>query len=815
MRLTRVELEGYRSIKKTLSLHIDRKATVLLGANDHGKSNVLASLQHLNADKPFEEDQDLNWDFTGRESEFPRVLFEFELTEEEKSAIQDAENHARWETFTEEAGEIARSQHESALEQQILAEQRLAASLETQANADSSLEAAIAERNANSSNADLKQAVVAARTAARTAKRDQKRATGDLEKAKEAVQLTEARFRRVQIHQLEEAAIQAGEPPEYARNSRLKAARTKLAEMQEEMTASQEASSQAQLKLQATMASGNTKARELAENRASAAALVVKTFESAFTEQQLIIERIAGLTTADLESSSSAPSIFGLEAIKDMRLGEEVTLFTPETTPNFVQFQRLGLTGDLDIIQPEGLRGRFEPLLRQWLPRVELIRPVATLPDHMTLAELEEDNMGAWFMRGIFYYAGLERAEWPSLFAQSLLTSRKLREAGKRLDATLKENWAQGRELEFRLIQDSVEERINLQLADPTVSETDVWVSKRSSGFTHFFSLKTIMFAREQEANASNYIWLFDEPGVYLHPDGQHDLLQVIETLSQAHQVIYSTHSLFMLNKNHPIRHRLIYKSESGTKIDEKPYRTRWRPAMHAIGLSLPGTVLFASNVLLVEGDSDPIFINTILQVLSERGDIDRDLNSFAAIATTESKNADALVRILSESEPIPKMAFLFDNDRGGRERGDRTKELARNHSIPIIFLPDKNSTIEDYLPGGDQKFVKAAAKYVSKLSGKDENELEAQLLESAKCAQEHSMVEEVLLAAKAAADLDEKPSKLGIAREYALLMEEKGDYGCLAPGSLARARQFAECIFADLPLDTQTLTQDRIVQDS
>ena len=772
MRLTRVELEGYRSIRDTLSLHIDRKATVLLGANDHGKSNVLASLQHLNADKPFEEDQDLNWDFRGREGEFPRVLFEFELTEEEKSAIRDAENHACWETFTEEAGEIARSQRESALEQQILAEQKLAASLETQANADSSLETAIAERNAKSSNANLKQAVVAARTAARTAKRDQERATGNLERAKEALQLAETRFRRVQLHQLEEAAIQAGEPPEDARRSRLEAARTKLAEIQEEMTEGQEA-----------------------------------------TEQQLAIEHIEALTTADLESSSSIPSLFGLEAIKNMRLGEEVTLFTPEAAPKFIQFQRLGLTGDLDIIQPEGLRGRFEPLLRQWLPRVELIRPVETLPDHTTLAELQEDSMGAWFMRGIFYYAGLERAEWPNLFSQSPATSRRLRDAGERLDATLKENWAQGRELQFRLIQDSKEERINLQLADPTVSRTDVWVSKRSSGFTHFFSLKTIMFAREQEANASSYIWLFDEPGVYLHPDGQHDLLQVIETLAQANQVIYSTHSLFMLNKNHPIRHRLLYKSESGTKIDEKPYRTRWRPAMHALGLSLPGTVLFASNILLVEGDSDPIFINAILQVLSEGEDIDRDLNSFAAIATTESKNADALVRILLESVPKPKLAFLFDNDIGGRERAAKTNTLAKTHSIPIIFLPDENSTIEDYLPGGHQEFVKAAAKYVSTLSDKDENELETQLLESAKGAQEHSMVEEVLLAAKAAAGLAEKPSKLGIAREYVLLMEEEGDYDRLESASLERARQFAECILSALSLDPQTLIQDSVVQ--
>ena len=111
--------------------------------------------------------------------------------------------------------------------------------------------------------------------------------------------------------------------------------------------------------------------------------------------------------------------------------------------------------------------------------------------------------------------------------------------------------------------------------------------SRRSSGFTHFFALKTILHAYEMESPASAFIWLFDEPGVFLHPDGQHDLVQVMETLAQSNQVLYTTHSIFMANKNFPSRHRLVIKAMSGTKLDGKPFRSRWRPAIEALGMSL------------------------------------------------------------------------------------------------------------------------------------------------------------------------------------------------------------------------------------
>ena len=77
---------------------------------------------------------------------------------------------------------------------------------------------------------------------------------------------------------------------------------------------------------------------------------------------------------------------------------------------------------------------------------------------------------------------------------------------------------------------------------------------------------------------SNSYIFLFDEPGIYLHPTSQYDLLQILDTIGRTNQVVYSTHSLFMLNKTFPSRHRLVVKSPQGTKLHGKPSNGRWAP---------------------------------------------------------------------------------------------------------------------------------------------------------------------------------------------------------------------------------------------
>jgi predicted ATPase len=87
MLLTRLEITDFLSIKGTLPIDLDKKITIMLGSNDHGKSNVLRAIEHLN-DGELITDDEANWDAT-EEGDWdptaaPSLSFTFSLTPAER-----------------------------------------------------------------------------------------------------------------------------------------------------------------------------------------------------------------------------------------------------------------------------------------------------------------------------------------------------------------------------------------------------------------------------------------------------------------------------------------------------------------------------------------------------------------------------------------------------------------------------------------------------------------------------------------------------------------------------------------------------------
>src|SRR6185312_1592259 len=50
MKLKKLVLKGYRSVKSEDELLVDDRITILIGANDHGKTNLLWAIKSLNDD---------------------------------------------------------------------------------------------------------------------------------------------------------------------------------------------------------------------------------------------------------------------------------------------------------------------------------------------------------------------------------------------------------------------------------------------------------------------------------------------------------------------------------------------------------------------------------------------------------------------------------------------------------------------------------------------------------------------------------------------------------------------------------------------
>lgn len=82
-------------------------------------------------------------------------------------------------------------------------------------------------------------------------------------------------------------------------------------------------------------------------------------------------------------------------------------------------------------------------------------------------------------------------------------------------------------------------------------------LGSRSRGFIWFFSF--LAWYSEEKRVGGKLILLLDEPGLSLHASAQHDLLRYFEAeLVPHHQLIYSTHSPFMVDPYHFERVRMV-----------------------------------------------------------------------------------------------------------------------------------------------------------------------------------------------------------------------------------------------------------------
>lgn len=143
-------------------------------------------------------------------------------------------------------------------------------------------------------------------------------------------------------------------------------------------------------------------------------------------------------------------------------------------------------------------------------------------------------------------------------------------------------------------------------------------LDRRSKGFNWFFSF-IVWFSKIQADKNSDYILLLDEPGLNLHASAQADLLRFFDDLSKKYQIIYTTHSPFMVETEHLNKVRTCFETEEGTiisdSIQEKDPNTLF-PLQAALGYDIAQNLFVSKNNLLVEGPADLIYLTVISSIL-------------------------------------------------------------------------------------------------------------------------------------------------------------------------------------------------------
>ena len=151
-------------------------------------------------------------------------------------------------------------------------------------------------------------------------------------------------------------------------------------------------------------------------------------------------------------------------------------------------------------------------------------------------------------------------------------------------------------------------------------------LKNRSKGFLWFFSF-LVWFSKIQGDKNSKYILLLDEPGLSLHASAQNDLLRFIdEKLASEYQVIYTTHSPFMIDSLKLNEVRTVYDTQNpkigsvvSDAVEEKDSDTLF-PLQAALGYTIAQNLYVSPQNLLVEGISDLVYLNHFSTILKDMG---------------------------------------------------------------------------------------------------------------------------------------------------------------------------------------------------
>lgn len=94
----------------------------------------------------------------------------------------------------------------------------------------------------------------------------------------------------------------------------------------------------------------------------------------------------------------------------------------------------------------------------------------------------------------------------------------------------------------------------------------------RSTGLQWYLSFYLIFLVESADAH-QGAILLLDEPGLSLHPLAQKDLSRFFDSLSQTNQLLYTTHSPFLVDANHLDQVRSVYVDEHGETVTSPDLR--------------------------------------------------------------------------------------------------------------------------------------------------------------------------------------------------------------------------------------------------
>ncbi len=292
---------------------------------------------------------------------------------------------------------------------------------------------------------------------------------------------------------------------------------------------------------------------------------------------------------------------------------------------------------------PDGTAmGRISALLSARLPKFLYFAEYHRLPAEVSIDELQRRELSGRLtivdsvFLALLNLAGSSLDELQSIGHFEHLVA-ELESVSARISSQVLEYWSQDRHLEVDFRCDAarpldpppfntgyvLRTRIRNRRHNVTLS-----FDERSSGFIWFFSfLVWLSYLRQDDGH--HFVVLLDEPGLSLHARAQLDMMRFIrERLLPAYQVIYSTHSPFMIDVEHIAGIRTVEDLTQGdtvlgTRVGDRVLSSdpdTLFPLRAALSYDVAQAAFVAPRTLLVDQPSDVLYLKWFSRELQLQG---------------------------------------------------------------------------------------------------------------------------------------------------------------------------------------------------
>ena len=240
---------------------------------------------------------------------------------------------------------------------------------------------------------------------------------------------------------------------------------------------------------------------------------------------------------------------------------------------------------------------------------------------------------------------------------------------------------------------------------DGTVTNSGL-LNRRAEGFKWTFSFIVNFAAETQRAELQEAILLLDEPARNLHPTQQRGISDLLKNLAGSNQVLYATHSPFMIFDYTP--GNLLVVELDKRKHLSKIYYDYWNadddtltPILYGLSRGLVDSIVdreIGTNsrpIIIVETMSDAMYLNAFDKFLE---DPNISMNPLNVIATY-SKNSVLPLSIFYRDHGYKTFVLL---DNGEEAKQISTQLMANDFSkVQTVFFELGSKpiqSIEDYM---------------------------------------------------------------------------------------------------------------------